>query len=195
MSVAARAALVFTSLLALSCSGGGGSSSTGPTPIAPTIPQNQAASQQTTNGCAATYACPNVDVNGTANPSVPTFNTLTLSNGTSSSCRLDIPPQSSGGVGEMPVEFTIRNPVSGFQWTGEQGGTNVSLANSQIGSAATAGPFQATLRLRPGQGSEAGQTIVQTFTLHIRRVTSGIENPIVSSCSVTVWGFFRSERG
>lgn len=194
MPVRLRNTLLLTcvlGLLLLPACGGGDSSSTAPTPVPDPIPAGSAGTTLTQSGCAATYACPNVDAGGAANPTTPTFDRLILSNGTSSSCRADIGPGSPPPPAMIPIEFTVRNPASGYQWQ-SQSTSSARLAAPFSGNITTAGPYQATLQLMGGQGSEAGQTVVQTFTLELRR-TSG-DRPVVASCAVSVWGFMRPER-
>lgn len=175
--------VIISVMTGASCKGAGGDENvlpTGPTPVAPVIPADTAGTTVSQNGCAVTYNCPTAD----ANPPVPTFDRVTLTNGTSSSCRINVPGGGNGG--EAPMEVTIRNPSPGFQW--DAGSGDARLAVWPL-SASTAGPHQATVRLFPGQNSgvSAGQTFVQTLTLQMRRGTN-VDSPAVASCAIAVWG-------
>lgn len=173
------------------CSGGGGSTPTSPSPP-PTpdpIPQAAAGATLSQNGCAVTYACPNVDANGNANPTTPTFDRLTVMNGTSSSCTVNIGPNAPPV--RVPIEFTIRNPSNRYTWSGANA-DEAHLAEPTSGSAATAGPFQSTVEFFGRQGAVSGDTITKTLTLQLR---GGTDNSFAASCAVTMWGFMVSQRG
>lgn len=107
------------------CSGGRSESGgpTAPTPTPAPIPPTSAGTTVTTNGCAATYSCPNVDANGNANPTTPTFERLTLNNGTSSSCRADIGPN-------VPEPGCALNSRSGIQKAATRGAVMSPLAHA-----------------------------------------------------------------
>ena len=174
----------------LACGGGGGGSSpTGPTPTPAPIPSGVAGTTDSQSGCAATYICPNVDAGGNAGPATPTFDRLTLNNGTSSTCQARIGPNVPPP--DLRVEFTIRNPDAAYRWTSE-GNSGARLGEPTSGSAATAGPHQAAVRFLGPQGTESGQVVTQTLTLQLRRA-SGNE-PLVASCAVTMWGFMAPAR-
>lgn len=184
-----RSALV-VALLAGACGGGGGGSSvTGPTIVMSTPPAVSAGTPGPTNGCAVTYVCPNADVNGNANPSMPTIERLTVENATSSSCRLDLIRNSASPT--VPIEFTIRNPdsspmTSRHFWTGDG---DMGIAPGS-GSATSAGPFRVmgSFSNLQGQNIGAGTTVSQTLTVAIKR-SGETGTQTVAACSVAVWGY------
>jgi hypothetical protein len=178
---------------AAACGGGGGAG--GSSPTGPTVTISQPPSDPKTtgtvtssNGCASTFMCPNVDASGNANPSTPTIERLTLENGTSSSCRADLtrnPPTAT-----VPIEFTIRNPeiggASSHIWStndGDVGGTPNS------GPANSAGPFRVMGQFGNLQGKDisSGKTVSATLTVSIKRTGSPLVT--VAACSVAVWGY------
>src|SRR6266850_1262435 len=63
--------LLCVSVCSMSCKGGESGNPGGPS--APPTPPSNPGTVVSQNGCSVTYACPNVDINGVANPSTPTF--------------------------------------------------------------------------------------------------------------------------
>lgn len=173
-------------LLAAACGGGEGSSSpTGPTIVMSTPPAVSAGVATSTSGCVVTYLCPNADRNGNANPPTPTIERLTVENGTSSSCRLDLIRNSASPT--VPIEFTIRNPDSSavnsrHSWTGDG---DMGIA-PPTGQATSAGPFRVmgSFSNLQGQNIRDGITVSQTLTIVIKR-----SGETVAACSVAVWGY------
>jgi hypothetical protein len=102
-------------ILVGACGGGPSSSSSTPTSASPTSNPGTPVGPVDQTGCSATYACPNVDINGTPNPSTPTFDQLTLSKGASSTCPV-VERDRSGTTEPFPIQFTIRKPDGGFGW-------------------------------------------------------------------------------
>jgi hypothetical protein len=180
---------VAVALLAAACGGGGGDSSpTGPSIVMSTPPAVSAGVATSTSGCSVTYLCPNADINGNANPSTPTIERLTVENGTSSSCRLDLIRNSPTPT--VPIEFTIRNPDSSSTnshfWNGV-GDMGIAPPN---GPAASAGPFRVmgSFSNLQGQPIRDGLTVSQTLSIAIRRGGGG-QAQSVAACSVSVWGY------
>ena len=173
---------------------GCGDPSSSSAPTSPTPPG--AATSTSQQGCAATFACPTVEGN------VPSFERLTLANGTSATCRADVLRNPSRPT--IPVEFTIRNPQAGYVWTFRQDLESAPpfrnrLVSSQPGrgSADVPGPIQATGEFGYlGPSLSSGQTVTQNMVLEIWKPTASEPFPtsaqqVVSTCGVTVWGFVR----
>jgi hypothetical protein len=180
-----RGILLVAAVTLSACGSGGGGSNSGPTaPSGTSSTGPSAATTLSSAGCSVTYSCPNVDVNGTASPTTPTFDSLTVTNGTSSSCRADIYRNSPSPL--VPVEFTVRNPQRDYFWA--TFGSQVSAENAQDRSVSTAGPHRTNVTNFAGPNFSSGQTITQTLTLSIRR-SSSPEGPVVAQCSVAMWGF------
>lgn len=183
------AGLVLGGLVLYACGsgkdGGGSLGPTAPTPLNPATPVSQ-------NGCSAIYACPTTDANGAANPSTPTFDRLTVSNGTSASCRADFFRNSQSPP--INIEFTVRNPQRSYNWrTKQDNGTPYVSTSPSVGFAETAGPFQAVATLGgPGLGQSSGETFSQNLVLDL--VLAGPNSgsftslPAVASCGVTLYG-------
>jgi hypothetical protein len=180
---------VAVALLAAACgAGGAGSSPTGPTIVMSTPPAATAGTPGPANGCAVTYVCPNVDINGNANPSTPTIERLTVENGTSPSCRADLLRNPSSPT--VPIEFTIRNPdsssINSHFWNGV--GDMGIMPGS--GPSTSAGPFRVmgSFSNLQGQPIRDGVTVSQTLSIAIRR-GGGSQAESVAACSVSVWGY------
>ncbi len=176
--------LVLVAALLVTACGGGKGGSTSPSAVtAPTIPSTATATLITQSGCAATYMCPKVDTNGATNPSTATFNTLTVSNGTSQSCRADIYRNSQSP--ELSADFTIRNAnATGYFWASDAS----TISFLPRSGNATAGPIHVTVENWGGGGNiRSGDTVAQSLTLSLRQATSG--NPLVAQCAVTLWGY------
>ena len=178
--------LIFTA----ACAGGGSSSSnTGPTSPTPTNPGTPVSQ----TGCSVTYQCPNVDANGVANPSTPTFDQLTLTTGTSDSCRADVLRNPSSPT--VPIQFTIRNaapntPAASYFWSVNTGPDMMSTSPPS-GQTTTAGPFQATAQFSNFSGSiSSGQNLTETLELDIHN-SGASGTSIVARCGVTVFGFVK----
>lgn len=178
--------LVMILVSASACGSGSSSSSsspTSPTPSNPATPVSQ-------NGCSATFACPSTDSSGVANPSTPTFDRLTISNGTSSACRAPL-PRNSPDPG-IPIEFTIRNPRSGFSWRFHPDSSLMTISPSS-GSAGTAGAFQAIVKFNPANLSlSSGLNFTQNLTLDLVDTLSPFQGStpqgnVVAACGVTLW--------
>ena len=186
---------VFLIAFAMGCSSNSSSSSS---PSSPTsAPPPAAASTVSTNGCAATYACPNVDANGVANPSTPTFDQFTLSNGTSSSCRASL-HRNTPDPG-IPFQVTIRNTQQfSYSWRPHNQtatGTDPNLLTITPGGAALAGStlISATAFFNSaGLGPlSTGLNFTQNLVIDIISTPAGsnfFSAPAVASCGVTVWG-------
>lgn len=187
-----RAGTVLAALLCVGACGGSGDSGAGASPTSPTaatpapLPAGTGATPVGQTGCSATYACPNVDADGNANPSTPTFDRVTLGNGTSATCPVERLPDGTGAgpIPTFPVEFSIRNPSPQFLWRSNSG-SSAFLQEPPSGSAGSSGPFQATARIAGPQGSLAGQIASDILTLEIRRFND--MNIVVARCAMTVW--------
>ena len=190
LRLAAFVVLVGAAAVGSGCNkdGGGTSSSAGPTAPSPSNP----ATPVSQNGCSATFACPNTNAQGNANPSTPTFERLTLTTGTSASCRADLFRNSQSPP--IPVEFTIRNPIRNFTWRSRLGDPSLLSMTPNMGLADTAGPFQTSAAFSSGGlgGLSSGLTFSQNLILEI--IDTGPNSPpfasapALAACGVTVWG-------
>ncbi len=180
----------------MSCSKGGDGGGSSEGPMAPTPPNPGTNTSQ--NGCSVTYACPNVDINGGANPATPTLATLTLTNGTSASCRAS-GHRNTPDPG-IPIEFTIRNPAAGFSWRNkglvDQTLLHTDPPNPNSGAATSAGPVQTVVFFAYGAipGIKTGLNFTQNLVMEILDARSGSPTSglAVASCGVTVFGTFPS---
>lgn len=178
--------------LAIGCGGGAAGSvdsgvPTSPTPSNPATPVSQ-------NGCAATLMCPNADINGVADPTTPTFDTITLSTGTSATCRAEIHRNTSDpGV---PISFTIRHANAQAFWRFRMEGSPPMMSvQPPSGGAASAGPFAGSAFYNGGGPNgpsiKTGDNVTQNLILELVQGTSKDSNPItlpvVAACGVTVW--------
>lgn len=196
---------LLTTMCVSGCSKGGSDSGSPTGPTTPTPAPANPGTVVSQNGCSVTYACPNVDSNGVANPSTPTFDRLTVSNGTSSSCKVDSYRNTQPDPGQnIAIEFTLRNtrpttPSESYNWGGTggasagTGGTDCAMhLNSPMnGRADTTGPFQALVGFGGCSSAQrSGDTFTQTLTIEIRRPTGDPNNqPLVAACGVTLWGY------
>ena len=188
--------LLCVSVCSLSCKGENSNPSA---PSAPPTPPSNPGTVVSTNGCSVTYACPNVDASGNANPSIPTFDRLTVTNGTSESCKVDSYRNTVPNPGDnIAIEFTLRNtvpttPSASFNWQalGGNDGCGMHLTNPQNGMANAPGPFQATVGFgfRCASSTNSGQIFAQNLTLEIRRPGDPSSNPLLAACGVTLWGY------
>lgn len=167
------------------CNGSGDSG--GPTgPTAPTPPSQ--GTVVNTNGCQVTYACPNADINGGASPSTPTFNQLTLSTGTSESCRYGV-HRNTPDPG-IPIQFTIRNAQNNFSWRFREAS---DLATTTPRSGDLTNPtVQATAFTSPIANTKTGLNFTQNLVLEITQGTHAATDPAVAACGVTIWATFPS---
>lgn len=182
------------SLMAAACGGSSSSSSNNPTSPTPTDPGTLVSQ----NGCSATFACPNTDINGTPNPSTPTFDQLTLSTGTSDSCRAHDP---SGNSQAIPIQFTIHNPgnPNKYWWRfHEQADNNTLNTNPSSQPAGSPGPFQATAFFGGvNHCQDCSNNFTQNLILEIVDVHPPNSNSfdpsvtVVAACGVTVWGVYQ----
>jgi hypothetical protein len=184
--------VLFSGLVVCACGGSGGSGDsvkagpTAPTPSSPATPVSQ-------NGCSATYTCPTTDANGGANPTTPTLDRLTVSNGTSTSCRADFYRNSPSPP--INIEFTVRNAQRFNNWRTKQDSATPYVSTSPgAGLAETAGPYQAVATLGgPGLGQSSGETFSQNLVIEL--ITAGPNSPpfntipAVAACGVTLYGY------
>lgn len=178
--------------VAVACGGGGTSSvdsgiPTSPTPSNPATPVSQ-------NGCSATFACPTTDINGAANPTTPTFDSITLGTGTSASCRAEI-HRNTPDPG-VPISFTVRHANALATWRFSMETSPLTLNGTPpSGSAAAGGPYQVAGFYSAGgpngQQLKTGDNVTQNLVLEIVQATSQNSNPttapVVAACGVTVW--------
>jgi hypothetical protein len=182
---------------ATACSGSSSSSASPSSATTVTTAPPGAALPVSTNGCAATYACASTDANGVPNPSTPTFDQLTLSNGTSSSCRASL-HRNTPDPG-IPFQVTIRNTQQfGYSWRPHNQtatGTDPSLLAITPGGSALAGSssISATAFFNSaGLGPlSTGLNFTQNLVIDIISTGPGsnfFTAPAVATCGVTVWG-------
>jgi hypothetical protein len=171
------------------------SSSSSTTAPAPSIPNPGVLVSQT--GCSATFACPSTDIAGMPNPSTPTLDNLTISNGTSATCRVGYTRATSGGTGTtdpIAVGITVRNPAPGcqFHWGSEARSDNMTsflFLTPSIGCTLP-GSFQATASFSgtpPGVGSQE-PSFISVLTVDIFDTS----NTMRASCGIPVYGILKS---
>ena len=182
--------VLFGGLVAYACGGSGASGTVGPTAPTPSSP----APPVSQNGCSATYACPTTDANGGANPTTPTLDRLTVSNGTSTSCRADFYRNSQSPP--INIEFTVRNAQRFNNWRTKQDGGAPPYVSTSPGSgiAETSGPYQAVATLGGrGLGQSSGETFSQNLVIELITVGPNAGPfdtiPAVAACGVTLYGY------
>jgi hypothetical protein len=192
--------LIIIAILVSGCSGGNSSTSPSPTPT-PTPPPSisNPGVLVSQSGCAATFACPNTDIAGMSNPTTPTFDTLTMSNGTTEGCRVGYTRSTSGGNGttdSIVIGFTVRNPspTCGFSWASESHSDNTGFVTTAPFGGCTLnpnpGPFQATAQFVGSSTAIGSQQ--PNFTEVLTLIIHDVGQKVWASCGIPVYGVLKS---
>lgn len=179
MSLTRRLVGVFAALTSVGCGGGAPSS---PSSSAPPVLTNPATVASQT-GCSATFTCP------IPTADVPSVERITLSTGTSATCRAQL--FRPNGSSDLAVEVTIRNPKSGgYFWGSAAPGipTNPMGTTAGTGNAGSAGPFQSGVVFNDiGTPISTGLEFITVLTLYTFTINQGA-GTVHSTCEVPVYG-------
>jgi hypothetical protein len=113
---------------------------------------------------------------------------VTLATGTSASCRTPL-LRNQATTGNLPVEFTIRNPQAGFMWSTQRPGAplNPMTTTPGNGAATAAGPI-AVVGSFNDIGTPLATGLQFTTVLRLYTLDSFSGTTRLSMCEIAVFG-------